>query len=214
MGLFKPLNESIHDKINMNQGAKDDTGKGINQIVDKSSAADKAQYKAIHKQIVKSKSENMPKAVRDEGWKHAKRPLNAAAALLGLTDEEITAFEEGCNSDTCKCKGGTCPVKTTDGISTSSAAAKKLANAGKGNQSDLNSVTPNAEYNKQNDAFFIGDGDSPETSKTNIPAILAAKTAGGAPHGWTTDNGINGKSSDVFKLKKFAVRDDDEGPNG
>ena len=131
----------------------------------------------------------------------------SVAKFLGLS-------EGNCNSDTCKCKGGTCPVEVTDGISTSSAAAKKLANAGKENQSDLNAVTPNAEYNQQNDAKFIGDGDSPETSKTNIPAILAAKTAGGAPHGWTTDNGVNGKSSDVFKLKKFAVRDDDEGPNG
>ena len=139
--------------------------------------------------------------------------LNASAALLGISDEEFYELSEGnCNSDTCKCKGGTCPVEVTDGISTSSAAAKKLANAGHTNQSDLNAVTPNAEYNKRNDAFFIGDGDSPETSKTNIPAILAARTAGGAPHGWTTDNGINGTGPNVFKLKK--LKDDDDGPNG
>ena len=129
----------------------------------------------------------------------------SVAKFLGLS-------EGNCNSDTCKCKGGTCPVEVTDGISTSSAAAKKLANAGKGNQSDLNAVTPNAEYSRRNDALFIGDGDSPETSKTNIPAILAARTAGGAPHGWTTDNGINGTSNNVFKLKK--LKDDDDGPNG
>ena len=74
-------------------------------------------------------------------------------------------------------------------------------------------MTPNAEYSKRNDAWFIGDGDSPETSKTNIPAILAAKTAGGSPHGWTTDNGINNKPApNVFKLSK--LRDDDDGPNG
>jgi hypothetical protein len=78
----------------------------------------------------------------------------------------------------------------------------------------MNAVKPNAEYNRQNDALFIGDGDSPETSKTNIPAILAAKTAGGSPHGWTTSNGINGKSADVFKIKRFGKRDDDDGPNG
>ena len=135
----------------------------------------------------------------------------SAEALLGISDEELYELSEGnCNSDTCKCKGGTCPVEVTDGISTSSYAAKKLANAGRNNETDMNAVVPNAEYSRQNDALFIGDGDSPETSKTNIPAILAAKTAGGAPHGWTTDNGVNSVSPSIFKLKKF-TKDDPTG---
>ena len=54
---------------------------------------------------------------------------------------------------------------------------------------------------------FFADGDKAETSKINIPAILAAKTAGGAPHGCTAHNGISNRfGSDVFKLKK--LRDD------
>ena len=127
----------------------------------------------------------------------------SVSRLLGLT-------EGNCNSDTCKCKGGTCPVEVTDGISTSAAASKKLFKMGKNNETDLNAVTPNAEYNQQNDAKFIGDGDSPETSKTNIPAILAAKTSGGVPHDQTVKNGINSTSPSIFKLKKF-TKDDPDG---
>jgi hypothetical protein len=56
------------------------------------------------------------------------------------------------------------------------------------------------------DSNFVGDGDSAETSKQNIPSLLAAKTAGGNPDMKTYNNGINKKDSysDVFKVKPVA----------
>ena len=93
----------------------------------------------------------------------------------------------------------------TEGISLST---KKLLSAGGHNSSDLNAVKPNEEYCDQYDKKFIGDGEDPETSKYNVPAILAARTAGGAPFDQTLNNGINKASADVFHLKKLR---DDEG---
>ena len=62
------------------------------------------------------------------------------------------------------------------------------------------------------DANFVGDGEEAATSKTNIPAILAARQAGGMPDPKTVSNGINGNSGNgVFKLKPLK---DDLGPNG
>ena len=62
------------------------------------------------------------------------------------------------------------------------------------------------------DASFVGDGESEETSKTNIPALLAAKNAGGQPHPLTISNGINKRAGfGGFKLKPLR---DDLGPNG
>ena len=98
--------------------------------------------------------------------------------------------------------------EATEGISLST---KKLVSAGGHNSSDLNAVKPNAEYCDQYDKHFIGDGEDPETSKVNVPAVLAARTAGGDPFDQTLNNGINKASADVFHLKKFR---DDEGMNG
>ena len=62
------------------------------------------------------------------------------------------------------------------------------------------------------DADFVGDGESKETSQTNIPALLAAKNAGGQPHPSTISNGINKRAGGGgFKLKPLK---DDLGPNG
>lgn len=51
----------------------------------------------------------------------------------------------------------------------------------------------------------VGDGDDPKTSQINIPALLAAKTAGGNPHPETLKNGISNKKNiqkfDEFKIK-------------
>ena len=224
MGLFRPFDEEakpIDHKINMNAAYKAASvyhnglfsGKqktGLNNSQVKSMVKDSTNPNNSWSKIQQRAADGRGRinTVTDK-----KGHTRFVESLLGLTDEEMWELNEGnCNSDTCKCKGGTCPVDVTDGISTSSYAAKKLANAGSNNQTDMNAVVPNAEYSRRNDAFFIGDGDSPETSKTNIPAILAAKTAGGSPHGWTTDNGINGTGSNVFKLKK--LKDDDDGPNG
>mgnify|MGYP003495567787 CR=1 FL=1 len=89
-----------------------------------------------------------------------------------------------------------------------SLAVKKFLNISN-NSSDLNAVKPNQEYNDSYDKFFVADGDDPKTSKFNIPAALAAKTAGGDPHSDTFNNGVNKvKSSDVFKLKP--VKDETE----
>ena len=62
------------------------------------------------------------------------------------------------------------------------------------------------------DASFVGDGDDPATSRTNIPAIIAARIAGGRPDPKVVNNGINKRSSSApFKLKPLR---DDLGPNG
>nr|DAE08396.1 MAG TPA: hypothetical protein [Podoviridae sp. ctOAf25] len=50
------------------------------------------------------------------------------------------------------------------------------------------------EYDEEEEKEFIGAGDEKETSKVNIPAALAAKTAGGVAHDDTEDNGVNGVS--------------------
>ena len=222
MGLFRPFDEEaklIDHKININAMAKHDHGRGVFKTAqdykNRGYMSNPAQKLSYEKKHALAGGDNGGKTLnRAANFASGRIPKNeSAAALLGISNEEFYELNEGnCDSDTCKCKGGTCPVSVTDGISTSSYAAKKLANAGSNNQTDMNAVVPNAEYSRRNDAFFIGDGDSPETSKTNIPGILAAKTAGGSPHGWTTDNGINGTGSNVFKLRK--LRDDDDGPNG
>lgn len=220
MGLFRPLDESVGN-AEMSQSKFQQRKNLYAKVAKQRDDVKKTPF--VHKQFEKSSSLTPSKpsiltTAKDKVKNAASYIKNkfqheSTAALLGISDEELYDLNEGnCNSDTCKCKGGTCPVEVTDGISTSSYAAKKLASAGSNNQTDLNAVKPNAEYSRQNDALFIGDGDSPETSKTNIPAILAAKTAGGSPHGWTTDNGINGTGPNVFKLKK--LKDDDDGPNG
>lgn len=57
------------------------------------------------------------------------------------------------------------------------------------------------EYDSELDARFIGAGEDPEIAKVNIPSLLAAKTAGGAPFAPTAKNGINEPSPSVFKIK-------------
>ena len=50
------------------------------------------------------------------------------------------------------------------------------------------------EYDEAEEKDFVGAGEEKETSKVNIPAALAAKTAGGVAHDDTEDNGVNGVS--------------------
>lgn len=50
------------------------------------------------------------------------------------------------------------------------------------------------EYDASEEQDFVGAGDSKETSKVNIPAALAAKTAGGVAAEDTEDNGVNNVS--------------------
>lgn len=59
----------------------------------------------------------------------------------------------------------------------------------------------NTEYDQKMDSAFVGAGEESETSKVNIPALLAAKTAGGSPCIHTLRNGINAPSPSVFKIK-------------
>ena len=216
MGLFRPLNESVDRHL--------ETEKGNRDMAEKMHRVHSHNFNKMT-QALSQNNENKANqyrrrsnfsAIKSTGFNHKANMIKqgvkeSTITFLGISDEELYGLSEGnCNSDTCKCKGGTCPVEVTDGISTSAAASKKLFKMGKNNETDLNAVTPNAEYNQQNDARFIGDGDSPETSKTNIPAILAAKTAGGSPHEETVKNGVNSISSSIFKLKKF-TKDDPDG---
>lgn len=48
------------------------------------------------------------------------------------------------------------------------------------------------EYDEDEEKDFIGAGEEKETSKINIPAALAAKTAGGVAFDQTEVNGVNG----------------------
>lgn len=67
------------------------------------------------------------------------------------------------------------------------------------------------EYDASEEQDFVGAGDSKETSKVNIPAALAAKTAGGVAAEDTEDNGVNNVSEaysrkEVIQLNKSRVR--------
>jgi len=65
---------------------------------------------------------------------------------------------------------------------------------------------------RDSDASFINDGDDPATYRTNIPAIIAARMAGGTPDPKVVNNGINRRSTAApFKLRPLR---DDLGPNG
>lgn len=48
------------------------------------------------------------------------------------------------------------------------------------------------EYDEDEEKEFVGAGEEKETSKINIPAALAAKTAGGVAFDQTEVNGVNG----------------------
>ena len=65
---------------------------------------------------------------------------------------------------------------------------------------------------KDSDASFINDGDDPATYRTNIPAIIAARMAGGSPDPKVVNNGIN-RRSDAAPFRLRPLRDD-LGPNG
>lgn len=198
MSLFQ-LNEDIHDMINVNTATK---------------AGIRNNYKDIH---LKNKGTEttytfdrgaLPKNInRSDG-------LYSATKKLSLADNEkkkaindfknlIHAPHQGDLDYYASYK----EEAEFNDVSTSP-AVKKFLNINN-NSSDLNAVKPNQEYNDSYDKFFVADGDDPKTSKFNIPAALAAKTAGGDPHSDTLNNGVNKvKSSDVFKLKP--VKDETE----
>lgn len=70
----------------------------------------------------------------------------------------------------------------------------------------------NINQYKDSDASFINDGDDPVTYRTNIPAIIAARMAGGSPDPKVVNNGIN-RRSDAAPFRLRPLRDD-LGPNG
>jgi hypothetical protein len=101
------------------------------------------------------------------------------------------------------------PLREAEGDSTGIAKSVGLGTP----QSTANNLykIPINQYH-DSDASFVGDGESSDTSKTNIPALLAARNAGGNPHPLTISNGINKRAcSGGFKLKPLR---DDLGPNG
>lgn len=62
------------------------------------------------------------------------------------------------------------------------------------------------EYDEEEEKEFIGAGDEKETSKVNIPAALAAKTAGGVAHDDTEDNGVNGVNEAYTRKEAIQAR--------
>ena len=205
MGLFQ-LNEDIHDVVNANAGAKyairhhfNDNKKvipNLNRSDGVYSAAKKRYDRDMRnasasgadpfKKILNKKTVDFKKRNEMDDIKNMMK-----VGHLGKYDHYASCKEEAELND----------------VSTSP-AVKKFLNINN-NSSDLNAVKPNQEYNDSYDKFFVADGDDPKTSKFNIPAALAAKTAGGDPHSDTFNNGANKvKSSDVFKLKP--VKDETE----
>lgn len=62
------------------------------------------------------------------------------------------------------------------------------------------------EYDEEEEKEFVGAGDEKETSKVNIPAALAAKTAGGVAHDDTEDNGVNGVNEAYTRKEAIQAR--------
>lgn len=85
---------------------------------------------------------------------------------------------------------------------------------GLGKAYDTGNKLYNIDINQyhDSDASFIGDGDDPATSRVNIPAIIAARMAGGSPDPRTIRNGINRRST-AAPIRLGNLRDD-FGPNG
>ena len=194
MGLFQPIDESIHDVVNANSVSKHmiKNGTAFKQLANQAG-------------VSQGRAENNLKKIgidRNTGSYAATQRFGKEAtrsAIAGI--KRLLARPTSSNYSKYAAR------ESTEGISLST---KKLLSAGGHNSSDLNAVKPNAEYCDQYDKHFIGDGEDPETSRYNVPAILAAKTAGGAPFDQTLSNGINRASADVFHLKKLR---DDEGMN-
>ena len=130
-------------------------------------------------------------------------------------------LQEGGNAGCCNCGKPGCPI-----CGKKSKLGKLGMSEAEGNSTGIGQQvglgTPQSTANhlyqipinqyQSSDANFVGDGESEETSKTNIPALLAAKNAGGQPHPLTISNGINKRAgSGGFKLKPLR---DDLGPNG
>lgn len=222
MGLFR-LNEDIHDVVNTNASSKYairhdfknlkndfpnlDRSDGIYSAANKKYGyekrnADRDMHNATAASAsvanpFKASSLNFKAGLKRRSLDFQKRnEINNIKNMMhvghmGVSDKFASYKEEAEIND----------------VSTSP-AVKKFLNINS-NSSDLNAVKPNQEYNDSYDKFFVADGDDPETSKFNIPAALAAKTAGGDPCPNTFNNGVNKvKSSDVFKLKP--VKDETE----
>ena len=209
MGLFQPIDESIHDVINVNSAFKHQAipgkyntkpeGVGIYKAMNTDLKSNKPGITGITRNNIK-KAKNQISNGSHNFLKPEKNYLSGyASASKHYANESSEYFDESISRHI---------KEATEGISLST---KKLVSAGGHNSSDLNAVKPNAEYCDQYDKHFIGDGEDPETSRYNVPAILAAKTAGGAPFDQTLSNGINRASADVFHLKKLR---DDEGMKG
>ena len=181
MSLFR-LNEDIHDVVNTNSA-----------------------FKYVIKNDYDNLKKDFPPVNRSDGFYTSMKKASANAKKEGINylkdvirDPQYGKFD----------KFASYKEEAEPNDVSTSPAVKKFLNINN-NSSDLNAVKPNQEYNDNYDKFFVADGDDPKTSKFNIPAALAAKTAGGDPHSDTFNNGVNRvKSSDVFKLKP--VKDETE----
>ena len=115
---------------------------------------------------------------------NGKKDKEKKAVKEDAFDKSIFKLGEecACGKDNCNCG---------QGVSTGVAKADGL----------LNKVPVN-QFQKS-DSNFVGDGEDTETSKVNVPSILAAKTAGGDPDPKTVHNGINKQEAgtDVFKVQ-------------
>ena len=90
---------------------------------------------------------------------------------MNFVDHLFRPVDEGCGCEKCGVSMGT-------GLGVPYSDANKLWKI------------PINQY-QASDADFVGDGDDPATSDANVPATLAARTAGGDPHPFTLRNGIN-----------------------
>lgn len=217
MSLFQ-LNEDIHDIVNMNAMSKSQLRNNFKNVhyIDPKSKKHYIEDDNLTSKERKDLGGYLSKINRSDGvYSAMQKAINmdkkSNLALLNKEKREnLGRFKtlmhgphQGKYDHYASCK----EEAELNDVSTSP-AVKKFLNINN-NSSDLNAVNPNQEYNDSYDKFFVADGDDPKTSKFNIPAALAAKTAGGDPHSDTFNNGVNKvKSSDVFKLKP--VKDETE----
>lgn len=237
--LFIPLSETIQDAAtNSNFKLSNllfDGGKNAEPPKNEVDAA--ARHYAIHgsfptkfqqkldasRQLLQQRKEQQQAAdkgeEKEEGNEGVVKEETTMPSIYSAHLYRPFGLQEGGNGK-CNCGKPNCPVcgkgKTSKlGMTEAEGNATGISQGtGLGNpQSTANHLyqIPINQY-QDSDGSFIGDGDSAETLRTNIPALLAARNAGGQPHPLTVSNGINKRSgSGGFKLKPLR---DDLGPNG
>lgn len=185
-------------------------------------------HQKLEEERKKQQQQNDPNQTdgqEEDGVEDTKRPVKEETTMLSNYSAHLYkpgfGLQEG-GMGKCNCGKKECPICGKGKAPTSKIGMHEAEGNSTGIGQGVGLGTPQSTANhlyqipinqyQDSDASFVSDGDSAETSKTNIPALLAAKNAGGQPHPFTVSNGINKRSgTGGFKLKPLR---DDLGPNG